>query len=646
MGESKISKSFAITAQINVLCQNIEQPAAPFALRLSSALMLGVVRVFSRKSTIILADTNSVLHAVKRYSAQPSAKSSAKKRTRAQDRDPHRIDLQEGNDKARFDLITLPARKKFKHSRKGAQSNQRASATKSAGSQSYDIRSHASIMLNDLSFGDSAEIDVLAAIQNVFPTVAVPRLGEHLPSGLNSPTSVHNLGTQRKMLYSARDQDITLSQPIPGLDDMDGFNVFDEDLRGSIRSDPISNVGDSRPPWIAGMGMLGDNGHFQQNDSLSIAPSQSQASCGNAAISPFHGSHGDVNLEPMELEPLDIPTTHPAPERSAKKKPKETSKLVSVAVSPPSVNESNFRTPEGNRNQRRGFSFPPATNSSRKRRSSILRNDPVTEISPSEIRNYLNDVTDILLTGFDERQAASSRKNNRRAPAKPATFEIPRILSLFSNEITDLWRTTTASPRTVTEERQRIGLGPSPPSRFPIARRIRTRNASQRRGEFETIEFPQQNDQEMLPVMDIQPLPAVEKNNSSADADRANSGPSKAPSVDLFSVPSNSAHAGSHSKRSSGESSIGRNDHYRDFLDKVSAGHMAFRVYTCLYIKGNLTKLSLSAVSPFLSNFLPRSPPLIVELLTWLDRQDKRFRKVRSSKEPFYSGYATQGTPR
>lgn len=529
--------------------------------------MLGVVRVFSRKSTIILADTNSVLHAVKRYSTQHSTQLSGKKRSRVTTHlaEGHEagINLQEGNDKARFDLITLPARKRVKASRKGAHKKQGAALSRSAGSYSCDFRSNGSLLLSDPSFGDSVEIDVLTAMQNVFPMVAVPRLGENLPSGLSSPTSVHNLGNQRKMLYSARDQDITLSQPMRGLDQL-AFDVFDEDLRGSIRSDPMSNVGDSRPLWMTGVQGNGDQ--VQQNDALSLAPSRSQASGGHATISPF--SHGEVNLEPMEIEPLDIPATDQAPVTSAKKKSRESSRLISLAVSSPRRTASDFKTPNRPVQTNKEFSRPQATNSSRKRRSAILRLDDTTEMSPSEVRNCLNDTTDILLTGFDER-----RREKQRGPKglrEHATFEVPGILASFSNNITDLWKSMTVPPFMAMGGKEQTRAQPSTHGRNPPTVRSRTENVLRTQNDPEPVEFALQDEQGMVPVLDVGRVVPGRRNSSSADVDRANSDPSKAPSADLLSFPSNSAQGGSHSKHGTTATGHGSSDHYRDFLDRVS----------------------------------------------------------------------------
>lgn len=591
--------------------------------------MLGVVRVFSRKSTIILADTNSVLHAVKRYSTQSSTQLSGKKRSRVTTHlaEGHEagINLQEGNDKARFDLITLPARKKVKAARKGPHKKQGAALSRSAGSYSCDIRGNGSLLLSDPSFGDSVEIDVLTAMQNVFPTVAVPRLGDHLPSGLSSPTSVHNLGNQRKMLYSARDQDITLSQPMRGLDQL-AFDVFEEDLRGSIRSDPMSNVGDSRPLWMTGMQGNGDQ--VQQNDALSLAPSRSQASGGNATISPFDISHGEVNLEPMEIEPLGIPSTNQAPGISAKKKSRESCKLISLAVSSPSRTASDFKTPTRQVQTNKEFSHPQATNSSRKRRSAILRLDHTTEMSPSEVRNCLNDTNDILLTGFDERRREKRRA--QKGSREHVTFEVPGILASFSNNITDLWKSMTVPPFVVMGGKEQTRAQPSTHGRNPPTARSRTENVLKTQNDPEPVEFALQDEQAMVPVMDVGRIVPGGRNSSSADVDRANSDPSKAPSADLLSFPSSSAQGGSHSKHGTTGTGHGSSDHYRDFLDIVSVADVNYHEQDSRFKHdGRINEAFVFDTSLCACVILKlRLQPLIIKLLTSLGREIEKFEEV------------------
>ncbi len=70
LGENRVPKRFASQAKIDLLCSSIEQPAAPFALRLSAHLMMGVTRVYSRKSAIVLSNATKVLSALHRMHAE------------------------------------------------------------------------------------------------------------------------------------------------------------------------------------------------------------------------------------------------------------------------------------------------------------------------------------------------------------------------------------------------------------------------------------------------------------------------------------------------------------------------------------------------------------------------------------------------
>lgn len=565
LGESKVSKSFATTAKIHLLCQNIEQPAAPFALRLSSALMLGVVRVFSRKSTIILADTTSVLNAIIRYNTQSAAKSSGKKRSRAAaqlENGQHAdINLQDGEDQPRFDLITLPIKKKRKSAGKAAQSNALGALSKSAGSLSHGFLSNGSFMMADPSFDDTAEIDVLTAMQSVFPTVVLPRLGEHLPSGLNSPTSVHNLGSHRKMLYSARDQDITLSQPMGQLDGM-GFDMFDEDLHGSIRSDPMSNMENSRPLW---MSEFQGSGNAHGNGSISNGHSRSLGSIGNCAVSPVPSVA--LGIEPLELEPLDIHPRYPAPAMSAKKKTKKLARVNSVSTPSSEEPSRNHMTPDRNPRAKRVVLLPLASSSGKKRRSAAQRMDPVTEMSPSQIRGCLNDTTDIVRVDFEERKVGSGRKG-RKASKEHLAFAVPGFLTSFSKDITNLWQDMTLPPFVAMEDRETLEAASVPRTRNGYTTGGGAATTTGRNQFPEDIVFEEQD--EIMAVIDSNVVVRNEKNDSSVEVDRANSGP-RVPSIDQLSVPSHSVEGKTHSGGNDSGHNIGARGHHHDVLDKVSA---------------------------------------------------------------------------
>lgn len=82
LGESRVPKAFATSANIHVLCRDVEHPAAPFALRLSASLLLGITRVYSRKSSIILSDVNSVYHLLSTTLTALQQQNTSRKRAR------------------------------------------------------------------------------------------------------------------------------------------------------------------------------------------------------------------------------------------------------------------------------------------------------------------------------------------------------------------------------------------------------------------------------------------------------------------------------------------------------------------------------------------------------------------------------------
>lgn len=61
-----LSKRSVMTADITQLCDLIAEPMEPLALRLSSNLMYGVVRVYKVKQDIFMTDVNSCVNALKK----------------------------------------------------------------------------------------------------------------------------------------------------------------------------------------------------------------------------------------------------------------------------------------------------------------------------------------------------------------------------------------------------------------------------------------------------------------------------------------------------------------------------------------------------------------------------------------------------
>ncbi|KAA8497863.1 Double-strand-break repair protein rad21-like protein 1 [Porphyridium purpureum] len=66
MGKEKVTKKFALEADISTLCESICAPPEPLALRLSSQLMFGVCRVYEKKCTLVLTDASESLAHLRR----------------------------------------------------------------------------------------------------------------------------------------------------------------------------------------------------------------------------------------------------------------------------------------------------------------------------------------------------------------------------------------------------------------------------------------------------------------------------------------------------------------------------------------------------------------------------------------------------
>ena len=63
--EKKVPKLQIMQTNIPESVENIENPAVPMALRVSGHLLLGVVRIFSRKVTYLLSDCSEALVKIK-----------------------------------------------------------------------------------------------------------------------------------------------------------------------------------------------------------------------------------------------------------------------------------------------------------------------------------------------------------------------------------------------------------------------------------------------------------------------------------------------------------------------------------------------------------------------------------------------------
>ena len=65
MGEKKVPKVQIMGTDIPDSVKNIEEPAVPMALRVSGHLLLGVVRIFSRKVAYLMTDCSEAMLKIK-----------------------------------------------------------------------------------------------------------------------------------------------------------------------------------------------------------------------------------------------------------------------------------------------------------------------------------------------------------------------------------------------------------------------------------------------------------------------------------------------------------------------------------------------------------------------------------------------------
>lgn len=193
IGEARISKSFAASAKIPALCGHIERPAAPFALRLSASLMLGVVRIYSRKSSILVADLSKIIsllsqsrshipphvHSptslqVRQGHSQSALDITSKKRTR--NSELRQISLPQHDNLANYDAITISV----------PPSKRRRITARPSIAQTF---SELSEWRQGLA--STSPEDLLSAMGLFLPTVTVPRQGAHVaiePSSHHSPS--------------------------------------------------------------------------------------------------------------------------------------------------------------------------------------------------------------------------------------------------------------------------------------------------------------------------------------------------------------------------------------------------------------------------------------------------------------------------
>lgn len=533
--------------------------------------MLGVVRVFSRKSTIILADVNAIMHAIKRYKLQQSNRATGKKRARDNlsmtSADNHQgISLKKGEDTARFDLITLPLGKKKTSGTATGLTRTSDVPSRSAGTVSRGKPSQSSLLPHDLSLADGGELDVLAAMETVFPTVLVPRTGVDIASGLSSPSSGIKSETQKRILYSARDQDITLTAPDRN-NEYNDFGMLEEDLQFNLLSDSLPNDSNSGVLFVS------------QNPGVAPLPDGSQS---GDRLSPVAQLGEPLGIEPLDLEPLHFGT--PSAAESSRERVSEPLQGGTMAKSAsksarqegtksipepktkvtesPAENSEVKKTPEKVDDQNTSSRGVKPLSTGRKRKSPGVRDDKVTELPPSEIRRCLNDTTDIVIDCPGDRLI---NKKARRVSEDSITLAVPTFLQSFAKDITDVWEEVTVQPLRFIE-----GLKEAESSKNKRQKRvdgdpITTKPPRAARSPVQIL-F-QDEEEQALPVNSFDEPQAVDRRDSSVEFERTREAPAGGSRGEL-SIPSGSLDG----KNQSGGPTVSDNDSkavFEDQLDKV-----------------------------------------------------------------------------
>lgn len=458
LGVSKIPKSYAINCRIHVLCENIERPAAPFALRLSASLMLGVVRVYSRKSEFVLKDVQSIVEALKRFDVHTVSKSTRRKRPRdtASSYSTYShgagISLADGDDVARLDLITLPAAKKSRGR------TYAVPAPKTRSTRSRDTETERKISIGDLSIPDTTELNVMEAMENLFPAVVVPRISPYQHGRSQTPGQVLPTQSERSLIYKAREEDITLAPAATHLGGLDQ-EVFLGDLPlsldsrpASIASQPLSAVASgndldvvamrpfrvaSEVPSSAAQGDR-DSGveHYQEHDLLSVPEPD--------------------DIEPLDIGPFDLAgTTGHASRRYGS--PRQS--IISGQIASDSRSgKKSILTTSGRQSSTKTKRYAP------------IRFDDVTELSVDQIRESLNDTSDIVIASGEMRLP---KKRGKRGGVTSRPRLLPHPISSFPQHITDIWEEMTGNLLDIgelpisrgqsLEERHSASDGKSPP---------------------------------------------------------------------------------------------------------------------------------------------------------------------------------------
>ncbi len=387
LGESKIPKQFAYEAKIDILCRSIEQPAAPFALRLSAHLMLGVTRVFSRKSSIVLSDVNQVFAAIHRHHSQVMDDSGPSRRKRRASGEfsvrSRGISLRTDTESARFDKITLPARK----------TRRKSNETGTTGPPEYLLTQDTSMdqygrnlkWFLDEPLQPDVNLEVGTNLEMEFPTIDVGSLFD----GRSPNAGRQGFLSQSSPRYRAREQDITLP---PGSDLGFGSDI----------------------PAEVGLEMLDANISL----SLSIPPSfspQPKEDPPNIAEAhkEFKQAFGSVKREASDQNtPISVLDPVEAAEH-----PSDSINIVRNGQPQGDAVDAGTSTARGKRKKSRKRTSTETTSRKSKKTPRILQLPLVsslqTELTTSHIRACLNDTSDTVLLRGEQRPYKKRKKSQK-----------------------------------------------------------------------------------------------------------------------------------------------------------------------------------------------------------------------------------------
>lgn len=418
--------------------------------------MLGVVRVFARKSTIVLSDVTAILQTLSRYTA--TSASVARGRKRLQDAEGKAtevcaaITLDPLQAKASFDDITLPG--------PGRKRRRRGEA--------------------NFSFGDTfpgASIDhhdMVAAMADLFPSLpprsAQKNYGNPSLSQQHSRSMSGNVldRTARRRVYQAREEDITLPPVTSSVldavamtdlfEDDDAIGVQDVEQERSRKLNDRDDVPIVRELFMRREAVEQLSGSSAREGG---PPSIPEADLFGVDLAPF---------QPIDLKPLHLDLFTTAPENippAAERPFPEEEQIISEqkhdivpsrehCIHTHQPNEARRETNVGSEEarpvqdlrqagiaaddteaiqRRNGSSDLPIT---RRKRGNAITVDIQTELSPQQFRAFLNDTSDIVLQPDQDRP--EKRRGRGRKRSQKFMNEMPSFIGRFAKELRDMWQ--------------------------------------------------------------------------------------------------------------------------------------------------------------------------------------------------------------